>query len=564
MFSKINSSIQDEVQDSENPTREAPNDGSSLFDMSLLVEESVASLVAGYQYSSRSSSNETPTLKSLASNGSSEQQTDDSQVPLVILNIDRTANWLVESDAPSWRRCILNVLGNALKYTKSGFVEVSVRSRPRTALSVTTEKPMDLITVSIRDTGKGIGKAYLENHLYRPFVQEDPLSDGTGLGLSIVKALVDKLRGSVEVQSKVNVGTRVEISAPVTVMPSIDSASAILPLPHALPHVQLSVCFVGLENHSNNSKRASQQLSVSSQKMTALRSALVVHFEQWLDLKCTYAHTLEEASGTIIVLDEGYVSSLSSTSLWKVVPKDSILLLLCTQHSIHDGIRHPKRPRVHYLSQPFGPRQVAAVLNNLPLSEEEADNVSPHTKATTEIPESLGFTDEKVPFNDVSEVLQVLPPNTPMVAEEIDSASVSARVLLVDDNEINLALISRSVKKLHCSYATACNGAEAVEAYKTSGSRFDYVFMDISMPVMDGFAATRAIREFERTSGRTPAQIVAMTGLGSGEARREGLACGMDLYLTKPVQLKKVKSLIETGTVEASEPAMTRRQTSVY
>ena len=84
------------------------------------------------------------------------------------------------------------------------------------------------------------------------------------------------------------------------------------------------------------------------------------------------------------------------------------------------------------------------------------------------------------------------------------------------------------------------------------------------MPVMDGFAATRAIREFERTSGRAPAQIVAMTGLGSGEARREGLACGMDLYLTKPVQLKKVKSLIETGTVEASEPTMTRRQTSVY
>lgn len=121
--------------------------------------------------------------------------------------------------------------------------------------------------------------------------------------------------------------------------------------------------------------------------------------------------------------------------------------------------------------------------------------------------------------------------------------------LLVDDNPINLKILSAYLKKLGQGYRTATNGQEALDAYKLDPRGCRFIFLDVSMPVMDGFTASREIRAFERENGLESAFIVALTGLASADAQREALGSGMDLFLTKPVHLRELNSIIQSQRV---------------
>ena len=140
-------------------------------------------------------------------------------------------------------------------------------------------------------------------------------------------------------------------------------------------------------------------------------------------------------------------------------------------------------------------------------------------------------------------------------------------ILLVDDNSINLQLLVTYAQKQNHRNTTARDGLQAVEAYKAAckGSVLPrekitlvdgakeritleqprVVLMDISMPVLDGYEATRQIRRFEEQNGLNPATIVALTGLGSAQARQEAYDCGVDLFLTKPVRLKELTKILD-------------------
>lgn len=110
------------------------------------------------------------------------------------------------------------------------------------------------------------------------------------------------------------------------------------------------------------------------------------------------------------------------------------------------------------------------------------------------------------------------------------------------------------MKKHKFSYAEAENGLEALEAYKSSclpgpGSseptrRFDYVLMDISMPVMDGMESTRRIREFEGENEMERAYVIALTGLASAQAQSDAMAAGIDVFLPKPVKFAELRKML--------------------
>jgi len=137
-------------------------------------------------------------------------------------------------------------------------------------------------------------------------------------------------------------------------------------------------------------------------------------------------------------------------------------------------------------------------------------------------------------------------------------------VLLVDDNHINLQLLVTYMKKNKHSYVSATNGLEAFEAYKKATKQcedgknqnsddsspaprhFDYVLMDLSMPVMDGLESTRQIRAHEREKDLNPSTVIALTGLASASAQQEAYSSGVDIFLTKPVSLKELKRIFET------------------
>ena len=119
-------------------------------------------------------------------------------------------DWMFHAQPGALRRIVLNLVGNALKYTTSGTIRVSLSQQK--AARPSSER---LVKLTVTDTGKGISEDYLRNKLFQPFAQEDELMSGTGLGLSLVKKTVSQLRGKVAVASRVGAGTTVTVTLPL-------------------------------------------------------------------------------------------------------------------------------------------------------------------------------------------------------------------------------------------------------------------------------------------------------------------------------------------------------------
>lgn len=141
------------------------------------------------------------------------------------------------------------------------------------------------------------------------------------------------------------------------------------------------------------------------------------------------------------------------------------------------------------------------------------------------------------------------PPTPPISPPEfIPPPEPKIEFLLVDDNPINLKILSAYLHKLGLSYQTATNGREAVDAFIRDPTQCKCIFMDISMPIMNGFEATRLIRAHEAKLGivTTPTSIFALSGLASSSAQQEAFWSGVDLFLTKPVKLQELGSILRS------------------
>lgn len=140
-----------------------------------------------------------------------EQDRPDQSV-LVTVDIEQGPNWELPIDVGAWKRIISNLLSNALKYTRQGHIQLYLRLVTPTDPRVPTSNQLCL---TVKDTGIGISLDYLKYHLYTPFAQENTLAPGTGLGLSIVRKIVNGLNGTMSIQSKIGVGTQVQVVIPI-------------------------------------------------------------------------------------------------------------------------------------------------------------------------------------------------------------------------------------------------------------------------------------------------------------------------------------------------------------
>lgn len=178
-------------------------------DLAILVEEVVDATSAGHSFkvAPEGVSPSYPGLPTTVVDGSVS----------VLLDISPRLSWMVRTQAGAIRRIIMNLFGNALKYTTEGSVRVSLSGQ---------ESPdgakIDVL-LKVTDTGKGMSEDFLRNRLFVPFSQEDSFQPGTGLGLSIVKQIVDSLGGAVEVNSQQGQGT--EISVRLRLAPVADESS---------------------------------------------------------------------------------------------------------------------------------------------------------------------------------------------------------------------------------------------------------------------------------------------------------------------------------------------------
>lgn len=153
-------------------------------------------------------------------NQSQEKDDPDSPSPYqapevaVVFDVD-LQDYQFTTQPGAFRRVVMNLLGNALKYTSHGYVRIKLTSTPMEDFhDVETREiiPRAMLVLTVTDTGKGIAPEFLRSKLFTPFAQENSLSSGTGLGLSIVKSIVHILEGDITIESEIGRGTRKKVS----------------------------------------------------------------------------------------------------------------------------------------------------------------------------------------------------------------------------------------------------------------------------------------------------------------------------------------------------------------
>lgn len=188
-------------------------------ELDCLVEEVVESVLAGYshermsaQRSLRDDLDYTKYKDAIAQRPATGHADPSQERVQIFLDIEKSTSWRFNTHPGAFRRIVMNLFGNSLKFTRSGFIKVSLTQEPAKPYQHNVGATI-LLTVS--DSGKGISEDYIQNHLFTPFCQEDNFAPGTGLGLSLVRQITVNLGGEIKVASQVGRGTNITVSLPL-------------------------------------------------------------------------------------------------------------------------------------------------------------------------------------------------------------------------------------------------------------------------------------------------------------------------------------------------------------
>ena len=397
---------------------------------------------------------------------------------------------VVRADATRLRQVLINLAGNALKFTIEGQVAIQASVAERAGNEL-------ILEFTVSDTGIGIPVAK-QREIFEPFRQADTSTTrrygGTGLGLSICERIVGLMGGRIWVESAEGRGSRFHFTMKVL--------GAKAPEKHAAP---------------GTGRREARRVLVVEENQIS-RELIERLLERW-GMKTVATGKAEDALA-LLAETRRNGEKFSSILIDKEMRGGGIALL--------EAIR-------------------ASGATELPLLLAHS---SPMDAAARQKYEKLGVTRTTLkPFRR-SSLLEALQRahgdwnETPVQAVEQTSHGerLSLRILLAEDNEVNQRLISRLLEKMGHIVAVAENGQMAVRMW--SEQEFDLVAMDMQMPIMDGLEATAEIRAGERDTGRH-VPIVAMTANAFDEDREKCLRGGMDGYIAKPVTAKSIEMEIE-------------------
>ncbi|KAL4765299.1 uncharacterized protein BDW70DRAFT_168670 [Aspergillus foveolatus] len=495
----------------------------SSFDVDKLIEDVTEVLYAGHR--SRINAPEAGGLY-FSTGTKRPSQPVSNNVLSVIVRTEGNHSWKIHSIPGAWRRIIMDLVGNALKFTRSGLIEVSLSQTGDNSSRATHAE------IKVTDTGCGISREYLQNHIFSPFSQEQVLTEGVGLGLCIAHKLVTYLGGHIDISSELGVGTQACIRIPIRFADEEQVVGNFGPNDDGTCCAK-KVCLVDLnpvlpEDQRLSFPEAKRKLAVRD----ALRSALS-NRHGW---ELLFADDLNDASGDIAVLEQSKLEKLAIPGPLKTTFR-SVVVLRNHNVSAFEDLELDGVVNIAYISQPLGPRKITQALkqiaepDGLNLRSLRNDQSREHSMS---IPAAPSLDSPPAVRNSVSY----------FSAAEAGPLQGGLHVLIVDDNDINLKVLSTFMSKIGCSYDTASNGLVAVEKYRQTQQKFDYVLMDISMPIMDGITASRTIREYEDESLLEPCTIMAVTGVASSDMQQQAFAAGMDDYLVKPLSLHDLKRIL--------------------
>jgi PAS domain S-box-containing protein len=427
----------------------------------------------------------------------------------LIINVHPDVPARVMGDPQRIRQCLINLLGNAIKFTRAGEIaaEVSVRSR---------QDGRAMTRFEVRDSGIGIAPEMVKS-LFQPFVQADSSTTrhfgGTGLGLSIVRRLVEMMGGEVGAESELGKGSTFWFVLP---MKQVDVAA---PAREAVAqHSGRRVLLVD-DNETNRRvlathvAHAGYEVMPTSGGREALTAMLLA---------------VESGRPFDVVLADLQMPDMDGAMLGERINADPQLsrarVVLLTSMDRHGDLRRfAAMGFAGYLSKPVRARELLVCLEKV-LSREAHDwHAQTHPIVTSNA-----------------------------LNEHSMTRRYSGRVLLVEDNPVNQKVARRFLERLGCDVTLAENGVECIREWQRGG--FQLVLMDVQMPIMDGYTATRQIRDLERGQGRTP--IVALTANAMTGQLERCLETGMDGLLTKPLAVAELQAVLERYGLTAPGPVL--------
>ncbi len=424
-----------------------------------------------------------------------------------ILDIDPDLPRHISSDPTRIRQVLINLIGNAVKFTEQG--EIHVRAEMTQDLGSEYE-----LRFSVRDTGVGI-PLEKQKLIFESFAQADGSTTrqfgGTGLGLTISKQLAELLGGEIGVQSKPGEGS--------TFWFTIRCGKALATDEQDDDDLTLAVCGVRTLIIDDNATN---------------RHVLRVMMEK---LGC---QSDEAASGPqgLLLLRESYRNG-----------QPYRMILLDMQMPEMDGLETARLIQIEGLGEQTSIILLSSLDKTFTPEELLALGIG---KAIRKPIRSRDLAQALVDAVQVKrEKLHTPPPQEIQVVSEQEAGDEQAfngvQVLLAEDNLVNQRLATRMLERRGVRVSVAANGQEAVQMFQRH--EFDLILMDMQMPGMDGLQATVKIRILEKKSG-THIPIIALTANAMAGDRERCLAAGMDDYLSKPIKPEELYGMLEKYTSE--------------
>ena len=429
------------------------------------------------------------------------EQTQSKGLELIAL-VDAAVPAGVLGDPGRLRQILVNLVGNAVKFTSTGEIVIHVSREPG-------EGP-DHLRFAVTDTGIGISDE-AQKKLFQAFVQADSSTTrrfgGTGLGLAICQRLVQQMQGRIGIKSRPGEGSTFWFTAKLP-------EAALSPSPSVLSWNRISGRRILLVNPNTRIRQILQQDLAAK------------------GLPCSSAGTageavnLAEAAAAMqkpfdLALIEWHLpdkDGFETAALLKQNPLTSAMrvVILTTMGRRGDGSTARTLGIDAYLTKPLRHTQLLECLCQL-LETIQTDADSGTASAGA-------------------------PPL--MARHPLNQAPVAAttHLLLAEDNPVNQKVACKMLEKLGYRVDVASNGQEAVAAHERM--RYPLIFMDCQMPEVDGFEATALIRKMDGPSAHTP--IVAMTANAMQGDRERCLEAGMDDYVSKPVRPKDLQTVLDT------------------
>ena len=444
----------------------------------------------------------------------------------IAIRVARDVPRTISGDPGRVRQVLLNLVGNAIKFTRSGHVLIELER-------VSGERPdaAGWVRCSVTDTGIGIP---LEKQalMFRQFSQADASTTreygGTGLGLAIGKRLVELMGGQIGFTSEPGRGSQFWFTLPA---PPASTALHDDALASEQGAAEMRVLVV--DDHEINRKLVAEQLTA-----WRLTHACATSGDEALALLS--AARREGRPFDVAVLDF-LMPGMDGLELGMRIKQDADLqstaLVMLTS-----GSQRSAAPTflaagfsVFLLKPVVRPSQLLDAL--VKAWRESRGGVAPG--AATGAAAVAGATG-----GSATAVVSAAEGRARVASE-----SVGARVLVAEDNVVNQRLVKHMLEKLGCRVDLAVNGREAVSM--AAERRYDLVFMDCFMPELDGYAATAELRRRE-TAGERRLPIIALTANAMAEDRARCLAAGMDDYLSKPVRIEEIRDILQRWATPAA------------